>query len=474
MKDGRYLIIQIYGKHSNDKYKKIRYEIEGKSYESRLSSGALLQHYGNADLLYLIPESLFINDVKNTNEFENFMKENYKEVYKNAIINQLEMEKINIKINKIYSIGFYDNSGTQGNKITLSVEFRNNIDGIKLKLFRDIFKIINNYDNIIIDLSTGLNYYIPIIIDVIRNIITYQKLSHYIDRNNFDKKYNVTVVPPVGDSKTTIHFETIDAVAYFDLIDVKKFELSPSDSTNTDIIIKTRKEFEDNIDKLNKIMNITKIGLNALKNNTPLVFYDQDILDIDEDKLNMTSNQILEDYIFKIIDYLTEYKIEINNNHIIVSRPKIDGLKIMKFIMGIGIYESIRKIRYDIQKDFKNVWINEKNAATIEDIEARFTKIYQKLNYNVNIKFLERDLKEIKSLKIDGSYRLISELKYGNNTNENSGNDIKNSDIKRNFFAHSGFEYKITQVRKDNDKIFIMYIKNEKKNEIERWLLDQS
>jgi CRISPR-associated protein Csx1 len=221
-------------------------------------------------------------------------------------------------------------------------------------------------------------------------------------------------------------------------------------------------------------MNITKIGLNALKNNTPLVFYDQDILDIDEDKLKMSSNQILEDYIFKIIDYLTEYKIEINNNHIIVSRPKIDGLKIMKFIMGIGIYESIRKIRYDIQEDFKNVWKNEKNAATIEDIEARFTKIYQKLNYNVNIKFLERDLKEIKSLKIDGSYRLISELKYGNNPNDNSGNDIKNSDIKRNFFAHSGFEYKITQVRKDNDKIFIMYIKNEKKNEIKSWLLNQS
>ena len=188
MGDGRYLIIQIYGKHSNDKYKEIEYEIEGKSYRSRLSSGALLQHYGNADLLFLIPESLFINDVKNFNEFEDFIRENYIEVYKNAIINQLGMEKINININKIYSIGFYDNSGNQENKITLSVEFRHNIDGIKLKLFRDIFKIINNYDNIIIDLSTGLNYYIPIILDVIRNIITYQKLSHYIDRNTFDKK----------------------------------------------------------------------------------------------------------------------------------------------------------------------------------------------------------------------------------------------------------------------------------------------
>ena len=278
----------------------------------------------------------------------------------------------------------------------------------------------------------------------------------------------------MGNLKTTIHFETIDAVAYFDLIDVKKFELSLSNETNMNKIIETKKKFEGEIEKLNKIINTTKIGLNALKNNTPLVFYDQDILDIDEDKLNLSSDQILEDYVFKIIDYLTEYEIEIKNNHLIISRPKIDGLKIMRFIMAIGIYESIRKIRYDIQNDFKNVWINEKNAATIKDIEDRFTKIYQKLNYNVNIKFLERDLREIKSLEIDNGYKLISDLKYGNNTNNNLVNDIKYSDIKRNFFAHSGFEYKITQVRKDNDKIFIMYKNNEKKQEIRSWLLNQS
>ncbi|MGC8735077.1 MAG: hypothetical protein ACP5RD_08670, partial [bacterium] len=79
----------------------------------------------------------------------------------------------NIFVNKIQSIGTYDNNG-------IKLIFDNSIVNIKLYLFKDLLKIIKDYDRIIIDLSTGLNYYIAIILDVIRYIGVYLDLSEFI------------------------------------------------------------------------------------------------------------------------------------------------------------------------------------------------------------------------------------------------------------------------------------------------------
>ncbi len=447
------LIIQIYGR--ND-YQTVNYVINEKLYRKKLVSEAWLEYLGEGDILILIPESLIVGEIKKTDEFNPLLQQ-FDIYYKEKIYNQVENKKIinNLFVNKIQSIGTYDNNN-------IKLIFDNSIVNIELYLFKDLLKIIKDYNRIIIDLSTGLNYYIAIILDVIRYLGVYLELSEFIKDEKKKREFILSIAPPVIQSQTVINRVELNYIAFFDLPDLKTFKIDFDESNNKlkeELYRGIESNFKNEKLKLNKILKETRIGFNALRYNTPLAFYDN-IIDMNE--IDNESIDIINENIFKILDYL-ENKIKtitINTDTIKIIRQKIKGNNIFNLIISLGVFDNIRKITL-AQKE-----------ASLGDIESRFIKIYEKLPFKINSRFLERDIKEIGSLKkFSKNFKTLNELKF--NGIKSSINHPLPSDIKRNFYAHSGFEYTVTEGKKVNGKIYLKY-SEEKREEIRAWLENPS
>lgn len=449
------LIIQIYGR--ND-YKKINYHINGNQFEKKLISEAWYEHLGNGDIIFLIPESLLINEISNYEEYERFLKnknefENY---FKNKIELQYENNDLikNTKVLKLQSIGFYSNPKFKD----INIDFQNNTDNIEIYLFRELFDDLEKHDKIIIDTSTGLNYYITLIYDVIKNYIIYNKLRNYLNSNK-KKSFILSILPPILQTTENIKIEQVD-------FDVKTiFEMSSKSSSyklifdeTSEIKEKINKKIEKHFDQINKIFIETKKGFNALKFNIPLSFTSDKIFKTNFEYKD--SIDILNKIIFKILDDLEKsMKLDRGDNKLKVSRYKIKKESFFDLINNLAIYENIKIIKDKI------------GDAELENIKNKFFDIYDKMDLDLNKRFLERDLKEIENYKneIGNNYQYLNEIIFKNKEVYKILNKTS-SDQKRNFFAHSGLEYTFTLVKKEDNKIFLKY--DESKIElIKKWIV---
>lgn len=446
------LIIQTYGRNN---YDEVEYEINDKKFKTKLTSEALYNYYGG-DILFLIPESMITaDDTKDYIYLSKllFKSDEFFKYFYDKIRNQFLNKDIKIEAIKMQSVGEYKFLNSEK-----TIYFDNSIGNISIYLFKDLLKRIENYNKIILDLSTGLNYYSHVAIETMKYIITYSKIKNFL--NDFKKEFMISYSTPIVNKASRILLSRLDAKAFFELprfSQIKNLDEHESNSRKEEFGKYFNHNFKKDFEELDKIFNETKIGFNAVKYNTPLAFY-TDIFDYIK-KYN--ENEMLEK-IFKFLDSIENYSME--NNYPRIIRFKLNSREIFNSFLLISHSLLIKEI------------LEKRGEASLEEIYNYFKNIYEKLNLNINTIFLERDKKEIEknSSGLDYKEKKLGELfqQKGKDEELSRGSiEIERiySNIKRNFFAHSGFESTIVLVKKVDGKIYLRY-EDGKINEIRSWL----
>ena len=182
-------------------------------------------------------------------------------------------------------------------------------------------------------------------------------------------------------------------------------------------------------------MGNLETAFNSILKNIPLAFYNSELISLDE------CIEILEKDFIKFLNEITKKELIPNNNIYIIDRPEINIIIISNIFFAFSLYKSFQQFKNKLSK-----------IGTMEDIKTNFLDLYENQNLNLvtNKFFLERDLADIEDLCNSEEFKgekLLKELK------EQGGS----SDIKRNFFAHSGFISDWTYVRKENNQIYLRW-----------------
>ncbi|MHA1716773.1 MAG: hypothetical protein ACTSXP_14105, partial [Promethearchaeota archaeon] len=124
---------------------------------------------------------------------------------------------------------------------------------------------------------------------------------------------------------------------------------------------------------------------------------------------------------------LLNYRVEQPNqeNEIFFIYNLLKGKGIINVFFTLALLFSFTRFYNENLKD---------KQPTFAFIEEIFPKIYENLNLDLNTRFLKRDLQEFK----EGFFRQDNRKKHPDTTDIR--HDSAHGDIKRNFFAHSGFE----------------------------------
>lgn len=454
-------IYQVLGK----RYETVKFEINNNLYKTKLSSEALYQYYkdklnySRVKINLLYPLSLAVEEAEKPSDIinEDFMNNVMKKKVEENILN--ERIKTDTMIFPINSFGIYSLKNKENTKINLV----STSETISLQI---LFLMIKNADSnedkieIIADISTGHNIYVVSLLNALRAFLVRNKLYNAFERK-ITAYYAISepVTKKVAADKYRIFIDEYDVKAFFEL-PIKDRNLDSISKLeryiNDEITIKEKRRLSEKSkpikEKLKNLLYNLRIGFNAIKYNTPLALYYNEIVN-----LNINPNEVEKEI---INFYEKTFKMKIQNNTL---RSNIHKDKeIINIIFSIALYAGIKKL------------LNQLKKPTLNEIEKIFPQIYTKLRLDLNKRFLQRDVREIKLYenKIDSKWKLYSEIKHDTNMKTISKKEKRSeSDIKRNFFAHSGFEEKILKIRKINNQIELRYEK-ERINEIKKWLLD--
>jgi len=438
------LIYQVVGIFSG--YSKVKYEINGKTYEEFFSSAAIYSHYGgDGEIVYVYPQSL-TEDVNLLGNLES-MKEAFQEKLSNYVF------KKNFDVLIVNSIGLYKVQNKE-------VYFSTSPGNIALQIFFDMISRIKKFNQnlnelmIVADMSTGHNLYIPPLLEALRGIIIREKLSNAL-KSRIKFKQAISEPYRKGITQLKVFLSEHDSKAFFDLPKAD-YRLHMYIDGEAELKREISEKHRTTENKLKDLLNSLKVAFNAIKFNTPLVLYTKQLMNFD---IN--------------VENLEEELIEIYKNLLI---PKVEGNEVKTVALKekelFNLFYSLALYKW-ISNEFKDV----SEGPTIEELRNKLEKLYEELNLSLNKTFLDRDLKEIESLEDSISskeWKTIKEIKtirsyLPKNLETQGTKEARWSNPKRNFFAHSGFEENLTMVIKDNGRIRVKY-KEDRLREVEEWL----
>lgn len=416
--------------------------------DKQLSSFALKEHFGNsAKLILIYPVSLPFNRtlIDNKSSLDDNFKQRIKDIWKNNeeyLNNPKEFFKLHPHFNLaddfiiIHSIGEYE-----------GVKFVSSYNDIVLGILFDMIDryMENRFNELYIDISSGLNIYISALLEAARHLYVFTKLQSW--NGNEVEIYKVFSEPIIGSSAS--EFRTFKEEMKF-----KTFFSSPikkEDIDNYSLARRIIKIIEKNNEFKTKFQNCLEnfaLHFSALKNATPLVNYE-----FEKDK-----EEDIKDLIKKIVISGRE---KLNNNwKKSPSLPKDDFLKVL---LSLSFYIGILKIL--------NVIKLPNNGVDIKEIKKRFgskkSSIYKKFAHHLNIIFVGNEISNlenhIKNYKKNFNREWIP-------LNEIVPRTHSQSD-QRHFFAHAGFESVLVEINKCVDKIYVRY-KEDVKEKIKRYLIN--
>ncbi len=297
-----------------------------------------------------------------------------------------------------------------------------------INLLNDYLQLENSSKNFYCDISLGLNIYANALFEAFRRVYVFTQLMKFSEQETEkDKFYMFYTDPILGNEDTTItkiFTKQITVKAFFD-IHIKR--------ENFKEIEKNQILDKEDIDKFKDAYYMFQ----SIKLNAPLVVL----------TFGYPTDKEIKDLIKKIV-----------NNNLEKLKQKIEKAKsdntekkriyepydreYINFVYNILLSLALC---YDVSKQLKNHDIKPEGQekSKIEDIE-KFLEIYDKYKLTANTIILERDIKSIKK----GSL-------YENPLKRKNPKSAK----ERNFLAHSGFEYNITEYQNG----FIFYSSEGKK-----------
>jgi CRISPR-associated protein Csx1 len=465
------LIFQVIGSFN---YYIVNFTINSKVYNKKpLSSIALSEHIKNSKIIYLAPESLatyFARDIREakdiiTNELK--LKERIKEKLKKFFESSMN-ESIDFEVEVIPSIGVY--SSDKG----YSLLFEGGIDNVIASIMLNSLERLAHCEEVIIDVSVGQNIYNVATLEAMRTLQVYYNLKEITRDESKAPSFKIATCPPIPSVKETesnipILLFPYNVKTFFEF-PYKKNDFYPSNLIEkySDIKREISQKFGSYNEQFNTLLEVTKRAFNSIKYNVPLAFLQ--IIEFSEDE-----NIILKN-LMEIYNYIENKKeIYSNDNKIFIKRLNINRLDLGNYLLTIALYSSL--------KEFKNNIIKEKEKTSFEIISEYFTKLYNKLSLGLNTRLLVRDLKEIDDLverakeigislekdnRLEDLFQRVASQRSEETKKESK--ERKKSDIKRNFFAHSGLERTITYVRiNEKGKIELSY-GTAHKNKILKWI----
>jgi len=469
-------IVQVLG---NPNYDEVEFTHDGEIIKTVLSSIALskvIPSDTRVKIIYYIPESVVAFLYENTEEIIQKLKPpyNFKDDY---VKKKLSLDlKIPHEIKSIQSLGLYNINNTN-----FQINFENSLDNIIIQVVADL---LDMKGDLIFDISTGLNIYAKALLEAARHLLVYNNLKAIISGNS-QLKVQIAIVPPV--------MRHIKGPYPITLVEEKSkafFSIPYSTTSIPPVFIKGGgraypPEIYKSAPRLlpsikSKIIAPTLLTFNAITNNIPLALFTRELISFSEESVDCLKKQLEE---IKRIPRFINDNLLLSENVIKKGREPIQRLtqtrlnvkknEVINCLFTLGLFESLKQF-YD-----ENI---KSTQPTIENINKIFTDLYSRLDMGVNKRFLERDLRdiEIKSKILQDNEEIclkdLNTLQYqGISTKEEQLKpDLEesrtSSDIKRNFFAHSGFLNDFIFVKKGVDGNILMRYDESKLKTIEKWL----
>ena len=398
-------ILSVFGRVEG--YKKTNFEIGGSVFSTHFVTEALRKKYAEngAEVFIFAPSSL-LDSYGGIEGFEKKVK---------------EMGHEGFRTFEIPSLGEW-------------AKFSDVVVAIFLKLVEE------RPENVIVSITTGLNIYTVALVDAVRRYVTYRRLERILQGKNFEA--GIASHPPPDTSETLkVELYELPVMVFFSFPDTDLDKLYEGNGKRAGEI---GKKYADVKKKFREISRKLKIAFNSIRYNTPLAFYENELLKFDLD---------LEETEREVLAYCNDYlRCKIN----------LDLRNVTNAFYVIAMMKSFREFRDSLKE------------PNIEEIREKFLNVYKELGLGVNGYFLQSELGRIESLVSGKNFegrKTILELEQLYNIRE----DIKDykgmsRNPKRNFFAHSGFLKEWTEVELRGGKVLLGW-KKENLNEIREWIL---
>ena len=463
------IIFQVIGSFS---YPIPNYIINSEIFRKKpLSSVALYEYKKDSKIIYLAPESLValvaedIREAKDMLSDEAKLKEKFKDELK-EFFKSSKNESIDFEVEVIPSIGVYFSDKGY------SLVFEGGIDNVIASIMLNNLERLAHCEEVIIDVSVGQNIYNAATLEAMRTLQVYYNLKEITKDESKAPSFKIATCPPPpkeSESNIPILLFPYNVKTFFEF-PYKKNDFYPQCLIEkySEIKKEISQKFGSYNKQFNTLLDIAKLAFNSIKYNAPLAFLQ--LIEFSEDE-----NIILKN-LMKIYNYIESKKeIYLNDNKIFIKRLEINRLDLGNYLLTIALYSSLKEFKENINKEKTN----------FEIISEYFPKLYKskKIGLGLNARLLDRDLKEIKDLIESAKKKQISLEKeislkdliqrldsHRGGEAEKKGKNIKVSDIKRNFFAHSGLERTLTYVKvNEKDKIELFY-SLDRKSEILSWI----
>lgn len=446
----RAIIYQV-GRLDFNAFNELEFEINNKIFKTSLSSFALKDFFKNegyeAKVILLYPVSLPFNSSLINAKFESNCNEDcYKQLQR--ALNRPEeylkdpseffnvhphSKEVEYKI--LYSLGDYI---TLSNPVKFNCYYQDIVLMILMDMIERYLSMEDSIEKIIIDISSGHNIYISALIESLKYLGTFIKLSKWNGKIPATEiAFSDPIIPGITQYK--IHTEEQNIKVFFSSPikneDLQNYRLARS------IYPKDHQKAKKS--KLQSLLESFAIVFSAIKNNTPLAIYTFDYHNTDD------IVKILKELIDDVTDKLAaDYTSSPNLN-------KTDYIKAtLFFAFYLGLCKSLKQ---------ENISDTAAFDVDIKNIRKSFRNIYKVFNLDLNDVVLGNEVDKVeKSIKEDTEWSLLLSLLY-------SGDKNSGSPQKRNFFAHAGFEGNVTECKKQEDKLYLRYNETHKEK-IKKWL----
>jgi CRISPR-associated protein Csx1 len=397
-------ILSVFGRVES--YRETKFEIDGSVFCTRFVTEALRRFAGSgAEVLIFAPSSL-LDSYGGIEGFEKKVK---------------ELKHEGFRTFEIPSLGGW-------------AKFSDVIVAIFLKLVEE------RPENVIVNISTGLNIYAFALVDAVRRYVTYRQLERILQGGKFDAKI-ASHPPPDTSEILKVELYDLPVMSFFSLPETDLDKLYMDNGERAGEIGKRHANVKK---KFRKISRELKMAFNSVRYNTPLAFYELLKFDTDIDETERG-----------ILTYCNDY---------LRSEISMDLRNVTNAFYAIAMMRSFRQFAKSLK------------VPSTEEMKQRFLELYKnsRLGLGVNGYFLQNDIERIESLAAGCFFegkRTILELENLNSEFEGIKSSKRLSrDPKRNFFAHSGFLKEWTEVELRDGKVLLSW-KKEWLNEIADWIL---
>jgi len=336
-------------------------------------------------------------------------------------------------------------------------------DDIVLEVLFDITKryLEEPFKRLYIDISSGHNIYISAMLEASRHFAVFSYLMHWVDEKNVPEIYISFSDPILGSSASSyeINIQKQNFTAFFaSLINRKEASehnfsflrniySEPKDVPKGAEGTKIKQQIREKRKKLREKVEMFCYLFSAIKNNVPLYLYYQHY---------HSEGEVIEE-ILKLIENAKEKLLKDFK-----SSAYLDKGAYLKALLSLGFYLGIIRVL----EMFNITMFCQDRGIELDTIKKNFIGIYDIFKIPTNYVMLgneisntEKFLNELDDIKNwTGLYKLISPSSSQTDPDE------------RNYFAHSGFERNVTEVRMNEGKIFVRYAHNTNMNIINCWL----